>query len=79
MSAPAGLIRDVARAFDLEMVERREMVMRMRPLCPSCRSEQVQLVIWRRWPVVFKCRRCKHQFEMTHTGDLTQPVTIRNT
>jgi ribosomal protein L37AE/L43A len=79
MSAPAELIRDLARAFDLEMVERRETAARSQPLCPACESEQVQLVDWRQWPVVFKCRHCKRRFEVTHVEGVVHLVVIRNT
>lgn len=33
--------------------------------CPECKSGQVQLVAWFSQPCKFKCRHCKHKFEVS--------------
>lgn len=35
-----------------------------RPLCPECGAEQVQLLTLRVTPAPYRCRRCKHYFNV---------------
>jgi transposase-like protein len=48
----------------LFMAHRREIVEKNIPRCTECASEQVQLVSWYTDQLRYKCRRCKHKFEM---------------
>lgn len=46
------------------MVLRREEASKRIPRCPECASEQVQLASWFTDQLQYKCRKCKHKFEM---------------
>lgn len=35
-----------------------------RPLCPACNNAQVQLLTVRVTPAPYRCRRCKHYFQV---------------
>lgn len=52
----------VSKMYDMDMVERRERMSKLRPTCDECGTEQVQLVDWSTPVVRFKCRRCGHKF-----------------
>ena len=51
--------RNLAKA--LALADKREAICKHSPLCPSCSSEQVQLVTWID-TVGWKCRVCKLRF-----------------
>lgn len=63
------LNEDIFYARMIEIVERREQASKKAPICPSCNSEQVQLIGWFKSPVQFKCRRCRHKFEVVINGN----------
>lgn len=48
----------------IRMAERREAVKRLDRTCPSCGSEQVQLVSWYTDDIKLRCRKCKFGFEV---------------
>lgn len=48
----------------MELVNRREKACKLRPVCPKCQTEQVQIIDWYTAKVKFKCRHCKHRFEL---------------
>ena len=41
-----------------------ESALRAATPCPKCGDEQVQLVDWSTSPSQWKCRVCKHKFEI---------------
>lgn len=46
------------------ILDRREALGRLQPKCPACNHEQVQLVNDYKVPAQWKCRICKHPFEL---------------
>jgi len=52
----------------MELVMRRDAASKLQPLCPKCGTEQVQLLGWVQWPVLFRCRHCKHKFNVAEDG-----------
>ena len=63
------LNEDIFYARMIEIVERREQASKNAPVCPSCNSEQVQLIGWFKYPLQFKCRVCRDKFEVTPDGN----------
>jgi len=52
----------------MDLVLRRDKASKLSPLCPKCGTEQVQLLGWAQWPVLFRCRHCKHMFNVSEDG-----------
>lgn len=48
----------------LELSDRREKLCRLKPCCPSCGRNQVQLVNYFVNPSQWKCRECKTKFTL---------------
>lgn len=62
---------------DSKIVDMRlRYIMRQKPTCPKCGTDQLQIMnraslIDRAKPAYFRCRMCKHWFEFC--GYITQP------
>lgn len=48
----------------MTLCERRMRLGKAMPLCPKCNHEQVQLTDWFGPVAKWKCRICKHRFEL---------------
>lgn len=53
----------------VQYAKRREFLGKFMPLCPECRTEQVQLVAYIDVAAQWKCRICKHRFEYEPNED----------
>lgn len=45
--------------------DRLERAKQLRPKCPECGAEQVQLTDWSTDPTAWRCRECRHKFFVT--------------
>lgn len=48
----------------LELHDRRNKVSAMKPICPRCTTNQVQIINWFTDAVGMKCRHCKYRFTL---------------
>lgn len=63
-------------SINLEMVFRRKWSRANVKSCPSCQGSQLQLYFWYTDDLKFKCRTCKHKFEIRMNIDDTESAHI---
>ena len=54
----------MSSAFINAQIDRREALGRLQPICGNCGTRQVQLRFWCDVPAQWRCRECRHEWEM---------------
>lgn len=68
------IVRPPSHSELRDILRRQEQLHKHQPTCPSCATNQVQLV-GREPPARWRCRRCKHWFTSEPTALTSQHET----
>lgn len=63
------MVKSIGNSEMRKILRRQELINRHQPKCPSCASEQVQIMS-KQIPAKWRCRRCKQFFTSEPEGEL---------